>query len=294
MSTPTPPPASRPPLPVRLARTIRHLPGLRTLEPLWDVLRQPFHAVLRLLARKRGLPLAIEGVGTLRVPPGFLTGEVDVLEVPMLRRMVGVIGASDCFYDVGASIGLHSLVAGEKLTTAGAIHAFEPDLPSCAKYWENTELVRRRADVRLSRAFVSDVPTTAQPLALFPEELTRSLERIGQQATRHLYLFGDGRREAQNGAIPCVTLDGYVGAGARPPTMVKCDIEGAELLFLRGAAETLRAHRPTLFLSVHPLLVGEFHYDVQAVYDFLASLGYRWEILNEVGESHVFATAART
>jgi FkbM family methyltransferase len=203
--------------------------------------------------------------------------------------MVSAILPDTCFYDIGASIGLHSLVAGQRLAAAGEIHAFEPDLPSCAVYWSNMELVRRRVKVHLSKTFVSDISTLddTEALCLFPIELTGASQSLGQG--RHLYLFEEGT----NRLIPRVSIDAYVRAGARPPSVIKCDIEGAELLFLRGAVETLRLLKPALFVSLHPALIGHFGYGEKEFFDFLRSLNYSWEILNSVGECHVFANASK-
>ncbi len=289
MSTP---PTSHPPLPIRVARAIRHLPGLRKLEPVWNLLRKPYHRLLELTSRKHGVPLNIEGVGVVRVPPSFMTNDVDALEIPMLQRMVTMIPPDSCFYDIGASIGLHSMVAGEQLGAGGEIHAFEPDLASCALYWSHLALVRRRLPVRLSKTFVSDQSTVSEPLGLFPEALKNLSDQSARQQSRHLYLFKAKQGDESGTSIPCISIDAYVAAGANPPSVIKCDIEGAELLFLRGAATTLRVHKPTLFVSVHPKLVGEFGYREQEVFDFLESLNYSWTLLNSVGETHVFATAA--
>jgi hypothetical protein len=49
--------------------------------------------------------------------------------------------------------------------------------------------------------------------------------------------------------VEATTLDRLL-AGRRPPRMVKIDVEGAELLCLRGAAELLRGAKPVLLCEV--------------------------------------------
>src|SRR5436309_7754647 len=90
-------------LPVRVARSIRHSPALNSFESFWDLLRPGYRKLLNTLAGEQGLPIEIEGVGAVFAPPSFLEGDVDELEIPMLRRFVQAISPDCCLYDVGAS-----------------------------------------------------------------------------------------------------------------------------------------------------------------------------------------------
>lgn len=271
--------------PVRVARSIRHSPKLSSFESFWDIVRPGYRKLLSTLAGKQGLPIEIEGIGNVFAPSSFLDGDVDELEVPMLRRFVQAILPDCCLYDVGASLGLHSLVGGSQMGEKAEIHAFEPETISCAKYWANTGLLRKRMKVHLSRCFISDVSTTSNPLDLSPQQLLLDSPDLMARPGHHLYLFDQPEGER----IHQISLDDYVKAGARPPTVVKSDIEGAELLLLKGAVSILQKYRPVLFISLHPELISKFDHTPEEFYGFLSSQGYQWEILNSVGETHVYA-----
>jgi len=276
---------SRMPLLIRIARGIRHAPGINSLEPVWNLVRPAYQKILSAFSGKRGFALSVKDVCEIHVPASFLSGDIDALEIPMLRKFAPSCVGDVCLYDVGASFGMHSLVAGERMSEKAEIHAFEPELISCARYWENTELLRRRFSVQLSRCFVSDTSTTSDRAKLSPLELFAESPALKKKEGHHLYLF-DPARDKQ---IPQIRLDDYVRSGARAPTVIKCDIEGAELLLLKGAAETLRKHRPALFISLHPKLIGNFNYTEDDFFDFLRASQYEWEILNEIGETHIYA-----
>ena len=61
--------------------------------------------------------------------------------------------------------------------------------------------------------------------------------------------------------------------------LIKCDVEGAELLVLQGAQHALRAFKPVLILEVSELWVKRYGYTVAELWAFLQALDYRaWAI----------------
>jgi FkbM family methyltransferase len=89
--------------------------------------------------------------------------------------------------------------------------------------------------------------------------------------------------------IPEIRLDDFVTRAGVVPDALTLDVEGAELLVLKGAEQTLRTYRPKCWVSVHPDL-GEEHYGVVPadVHDFMSDLGYRGTFLAEDHEQHWF------
>lgn len=61
--------------------------------------------------------------------------------------------------------------------------------------------------------------------------------------------------------LPSTTVDELVAVGVPAPTVLTMDVEGAELLVLRGAEQTLLEHQPDVFVSIHPEFMAH-HYDV--------------------------------
>lgn len=84
-----------------------------------------------------------------------------------------------------------------------------------------------------------------------------------------------------------IELDRYVTETGIVPDALTMDVEGAELLVLKGAKETLKKHKPKLFISIHPDL-GERDYQIKKedTLQFLEELGYSGTHLSTDHEEH--------
>ena len=157
------------------------------------------------------------------------------------------LSPDEVFVDCGAYDGdtLGSFLQATGGSFANAI-AFEPDPQAFVKL---RDFVESQASLARGRIELDQMALGAAP--------------------GYLRFDGDGTpgsRLSESGAVTveCVTLD--VALRGRAPTFIKMDIEGAEEDALIGAAETIRAHRPTLAVCVYhrqsdlhriPLLIHE-------------------------------------
>lgn len=107
-------------------------------------------------------------------------------------------------------------------------------------------------------------------------------EIIGNHGFKELYL------EAEN--YPQIKLDDVWGAGIyKPPTAITLDVEGSEWRVLEGATETLRTHKPKIWLSGHPEFMfhqwGEYLSDLR---NWIKAFGYKETLLDYQHEVHLF------
>lgn len=83
------------------------------------------------------------------------------------------------------------------------------------------------------------------------------------------------------------TIDALVAAGNPPPDVITMDIEGSELRCVIGALDTLRLHRPTLFISVHPeFMAFHYHETPEDLMGVLKALDYEVDLLAHDHEAH--------
>lgn len=193
-------------------------------------------------------------------------------ELAKARRFAAVIGSGETVWDVGANVGYYSVVAARRVGPAGRVFAFEPFK---ANY---DQLVRHLALNGLGQV-------TAMEVAMGGHD---GVARFAEGGSGF-----EGRLDARGGReVRCVRGDTLVAGGdVLVPSVVKIDVEGAELEVLKGGESMLRSRMPTIFLATH----GEAIH--RACLGMLSSWGYGVEPLEEGQEldacDEVIATPRR-
>ena len=178
--------------------------------------------------------------------------------------LLGALRPDDVFYDVGAHIGFYSCIASSVLT-AGEVHAFEPDRRDREPILANIE---RNHPGR----------TSHHPVLLSDEN--------GEQ-----HFGGESLADDEGDVVDVWRLDDYRAAHDLPaPTVVKIDIEGAELRALEGAEESLESVR-ACYVEVHDDETMRQFGDTQSdLSDFLEERGFAIvDLGRRGGEAHVKA-----
>jgi FkbM family methyltransferase len=157
---------------------------------------------------------------------------------------------SSCI-DVGANVGgiLQHFV---RLAPAGRHMAFEP-IPELA-----ADLRRRFPAVDVRETALGATAEAAREFVRVLDAPSRSgfaPAAVGSHQTRRMTVAVD--------ALDAILPPDFV------PTIVKIDVEGAELEVLRGALMTLKAHRPIVLFEHQPSVMSP----TGAVYDLLANEG---------------------
>jgi FkbM family methyltransferase len=135
------------------------------------------------------------------------------------------------FYDLGANVGFYTLLAAKRATT-GKVYAFEP-LP------RNIEFLRRHLELnQVSNAAVLE-------LAVSDVAGRASFQEAGDSSMG--FLKSGGSLNVLTATLDCLLQQRRI----LPPTVIKIDVEGAELLVLRGSREVFQQFRPVLFLATH-------------------------------------------
>lgn len=151
------------------------------------------------------------------------------------------------FYDIGASVGVHTIRAALR---GLIVTAFEPHEPS---YRDLLETVSR------NRLFT----TVCVPCALFDETVYDG-GYLGRGRSKYTALRGRGSGQS----CTLMTLDTYVGGGA-PPAYIKLDVDGNEAQIIEGGLNTLK-HVESMLVEVDPVINSDIPYRLQ-------ELGFRFD-----------------
>lgn len=181
-----------------------------------------------------------------------------------VQAMVSELRADDVLYDIGANIGLVALHSRCRTI------AFEPDPGFFGRLKRNIDL---NPNARV----------TALPVAVGDSDGTTTLYTDGTDGyspsliDQHRGSSAAGRGTSE---VQTATLDSLVANGQLPaPSVLKMDIEGAEILALRGADGLLRGGRDlaprALFLEVHDTFLPGFDSSADEVLGMVRSAGYQ-------------------
>lgn len=174
-------------------------------------------------------------------------------EIQMFEELVDELQPGDVFYDVGAHLGWHAVVAAS-VDAEIEVVAFEPH-PEIASQL-STVLETTGHDATIEQVALYDSPGAV--------EFTASPE-----AGAHV---AGARGDHPDETISVETVDGdsLVERGEiQPPDILKIDAEGAEAEVLRGLEQTIESESPRIIYC-------EIHEVQRPVTRLLEEYGYEW------------------
>jgi FkbM family methyltransferase len=162
----------------------------------------------------------------------------DAYETHELNFMTAVLRPGDVVLDIGANVGLFSLVAARAVGPSGSVHAFEPVPGNCERLEENLQL-NGFTNVTVNRSAVRDRPGT---VAL---SIDADMARTSGASTSGFFTVSELEDPARKVTAPAVTIDDYATShlGTRAIRLVKIDVEGSEPSVLAGMSKVLKAHQ---------------------------------------------------
>ena len=182
------------------------------------------------------------------------------------RMYLSLIRKGDVVIDIGANVGYFTMLFSDLVGPSGEVHAFEP-LPSTFELLSGN--IRR---------FPAHKNVILNCFALGEQDQRTTLfvpnEDHGQAALAQHRVGSWATNRTRAVSVEMMRLDRYAERLAKID-FVKCDVEGAELLVLRGGESTLRRCRPKIFLEIEEHWTISFGWTAADVVRFLREIGYQ-------------------
>jgi FkbM family methyltransferase len=194
---------------------------------------------------------------------------------PISKIFFAILKPGDCVIDIGANVGYFSILGSMLTGPNGIVHAFEASPDTAEQLKVATQNPNR--NIKIHPVAVSDhhgqIEFSCGPI-----------NRTGISSIRSL-----GTKEAKRISVPCVPLDEYFNDLASIK-LIKIDVEGAELLALRGMKQLLQRARPYVVLELTDKWLRELGGSAEELLDFMKSIGYTAYQVTDL--SHPLASTA--
>ena len=189
----------------------------------------------------------------------LLEGEWD----PSLTDFLGRnLNSGDVFVDVGAHVGYFSLLGAGRVGPTGAVLSIEPNPFAVQELQQNVE----RSHLRNVIVEHSACGESHGNVRLFLH--TESNTSMASLSTAN----ASGSAAVE---VPCIPLDELCRQRRlRRIALVKIDVEGAELLVLRGMKGIIGEMRPAIVLELEPRLLAGFGTSIAAIVRLLEEFDY--------------------
>ncbi len=234
----------------RVARAVRAV--RRVLR--WRRQRRPlpYQTVVRTLVRD-GCTFEV----TTPIEEGRVLGLGE--EKQFVRLLLAHMRPGEVLFDIGSCVGLYALHAA---LLGAKVVAFEPDPSYRERLLRNVALNGLQGRIQVVEWAVSDHRGTETLYTDGVEGKSPSLRQVGER----------GATLVTTNSIDNALLQGWLPN----PSVVKLDIEGAEILALRGMKSLLGSQsRPDrLFVELHPQFLPAFGSSAEECVAIIQSFGY--------------------
>jgi FkbM family methyltransferase len=173
--------------------------------------------------------------------------------------------------DGGASTGSYSLLAS--MIPALRVYAFEPVPHTYSVLVENIRLNGLSDRVSTYQVALSDKVGVDDLHVTTPPHLS-ALSWVGAN-TKPI----DGGQPYLTESVPTITIDEFCRIENVAPTLIKLDLQGAELPALLGAEQAIAMAHPDLVIEYGITTAAQYGYHPDLIEEWLKDKGYTWTLV---------------
>lgn len=202
----------------------------------------------------------------------------DYWEKERFHSMRDNLKQGEILFDIGTEQGWCNLLYAQFVGPENMV-LIEPT----KEFWPNIKQIWEKNGLPEPAGFLSGLLSDKNAFNVVKDPYCWPSEAEGSMIDRNKYQYIHDNTEN----IPEITLDKWVEETNIIPNALTMDVEGAELLILKGAKETIKKHHPKIWISVHPDLgLRDYGVKREETLKFMEDLGYFGKLLATDHEEH--------
>jgi len=190
----------------------------------------------------------------------MMNNDYETLQIEVIKR---VLQKGMNFVDIGANIGIYTVVASKILGKSGRVYSFEPEISNFDLLKKNIE-INNCTNIKLENKAIGDKDSKTKLHIVENDIGTHSIGKVSNNATD----------------VDLVKLDTYFNNNNTKIDIIKMDIEGYELFALKGMQRILKTD-PIVFLEYDDYLNSKCGCTSKEFTDFLSDNFKNLYILDE-------------
>lgn len=179
---------------------------------------------------------------------------------------------SGVILDIGANCGWYALALAKHCPTV-PIHAFEP-IPHTHEILQRNIRHNGFSNIEAHRLAFSNQEAILEFLYTPNCSGATSQALAGQPGSQE---------SLEKISCPGTTLDLFCARNGLAPQIIKCDVEGAELMVIQGGEATIATHKPVILIELLRKWASQFGYHPNDVVTLLGKYGYQAHTLGSDG-----------
>ena len=172
--------------------------------------------------------------------------------------------------DIGANLGQHSIEFSKLVGDSGVVHAYEAQRLVFYQLCANV-LLHGISNIYAHHLALSDKSWLTH--IQHPDYFSTETINVGNS-----FMAPEPPWLKTRDLVQMNKLDNY-GFESPAISVIKIDVEGAEPFVLDGAVNTIKQHRPILFVEIWDVNLGVYKFRPDDVFSRLDALGYTWKKL---------------
>ena len=212
------------------------------------------------------LKLSCDAAGLSGIPECFIAfKDVEYSELKLISKL---IENGDVIFDVGANVGWYSITL-KMLFSNIKVYSFEP-IPSTFNILKKNLLLNDQHDDLAFNYGLSDINDSIE--FYFDNNFPAA------SSIKNLEYTSDVQ------PLTCTVrrMDDFIDENnIQKLDFIKCDVEGAELLVMKGGLKSIEKFKPVIFLEMLRKWTRKFDYHPNDIITLLKSIGYKCFVIDD-------------